>query len=109
MGSASAPEVVDVPQHELPPPITRNATSPYLSFTMSLMFVLMFSPLLAAHNVFRFHHVIPRTAFRIQKPEQFLQCLRIGRIPKEGSITANLNQPFILQLFEMVGQSGIRN
>src|SRR5215475_15893453 len=38
MGSTSAPQHAEAPQHELPSPVlTRRAASPYFSFTTSLM------------------------------------------------------------------------
>jgi len=48
-------------------------------------------------------------AFREQKPQQVLQCFGISRVPQKLLVAADLDQPLVLQLLQMMGEGGRRD
>jgi Haem-binding domain len=50
--------------------------------------------------------LISRTAFGVKEGQQFLQRLRVGRIPKKLTVSPYRHQAFVLQLFQVVRQRG---
>src|ERR1700722_13666692 len=106
MGSISVPQAELPPQQEFScPDATRNAASPYFSFTTSLMLVvLILAPLLAADDGLRLNSLVTRTALGVEKAQQILKCIRIGRIPEERPLTAHAHQVFVLEFVEMMRQ-----
>src|SRR4051812_43468952 len=55
-----------------------NTTKRFISVSLSA--------LLATDDLLGLNRLVPGAAFGIEKPEQVLQCFRIGRIPKEGAL-----------------------
>src|ERR1700733_5812026 len=106
MGSISVPHAELPPQQEFAcPDATRNAASPYFSFTTSLMsVVLILAPLLAADDGLRLNSLVTRTALCVEKAQQILEGIRIGRVPKERPFAAHAHQVFVLQFVEMMRQ-----
>ena len=71
-----------------------------------------FSPrsvhLFATDNLLRLEHVVPRTAFGVQKTQELLQGFGIRRIPEEGPFAAHSHEIFVLQFVEMMRERRIR-
>src|SRR5260370_23716947 len=51
--------------------------------------------------------LVAGATFRIEKTEQLLQGLGVGRVPEEGAVASDLNQILVLELFQVVGQGRI--
>src|SRR5690242_19897858 len=108
MGSQQLVEA-EAPQQELPPDFTRKAACPYRSWTTCVM-SLINAPLLAQLNDgFRLHGPAACAALRIQKAQQFLEGIGIGRVPEKSAFAPHVHQIFALQLFQVVRQRGIRD
>src|ERR1700683_2386055 len=104
MGSISVPQAEPPPQQLFAcPNATRSAASPYFSFTISLMFVVLIpAPLLAADDGLRLNGLVTRAALRVEKAQQILECVRIGRVPKERPLAAHTHQILVLEFLEMM-------
>src|ERR1039458_7320985 len=106
------------PQHAPPPLWTRSAACPYFSLTTSLISISCLSCNSAleppracrsaanCHNCRRFNRFITSAAFRVEEAQQFLQCLRVGRIPEESALAAHLDEVFVPEFVEMVRKRG---
>ena len=82
-----------------PAPIrTRLAASPYLSRTISHVYLLF-----AAKDFFWLHSLITRATFGIEKAEELLKGLSVGRIPEIGGLTPDAHQVPIFQFFQRMG------
>src|SRR5258708_33317537 len=107
MGSQQ-PVLAVAPQQELPPDFTRNAASPYFSFTtclMSAVSVLMTFLLLADSNdLLRFDRLVARAALGVKKLQQLLQRFGIGGAEQERSLPLPLPQALRLSPFQMIGK-----
>src|SRR5260370_32790079 len=110
MGWAQRSKAAKAPTQDLPPVETLRAACPYFSFTTSLMSgVLMFISLFATDNLLRLDSLISGAALGVKKAQQFLERAGVGRIPQERAFPADGHQVFVLEFFQVVGQSGARN
>jgi hypothetical protein len=59
------------------------------------------------NNVLRPERLVARTALGIKELQDFLQCFGIGRVAKKRAFAANLDQSFVPEFVEMMGQCRI--
>src|SRR5260370_33264989 len=100
MGSAQPSAAAEAPQQDLPPVVTLRAACPYFSFTTSLISgVLMFVSSFATDNLLRLDGFISGAALGVQKAQQLLERVEVGRIPQERAFPADGHALFILEFF----------
>src|SRR5579872_2466765 len=112
MGSTSVPQG-EAPQQELSAPATtRRAASPYFSLTTSFTFCMLMFNLLgfsAAENALWLYCFVSRATLGIKKPQQLLQCSAVRCIAQKSALSLYHHQIFVLEFFQMMRKSGIRN
>src|SRR6516162_5006556 len=113
MGS-QPPDEGDAPQQALPPCFTRRAASPYFSRTASLIaelvsFDMMILLLTDLNDRLRVNGAAARAALGVKELEQFLKSRGVRGVAKKRAFAFDKHQIFGLQLFEMMGEGGVRN
>src|SRR5437588_5508740 len=110
MGSAQPSNAAEAPQQELPPVVTLRAACPYFSFTPALISsMLMFVSSFATDNLLWLDGFISGAALGVKKAQQLFECVGVGGIPQERAFPADGHEFFVLEFFQVVGQSGAGN